>query len=345
MEMTKQRNKIIANVIFFIVIIVILAIVIFNLNDINEIITHTKNAKIEYLFIAVGLLLIHMTLTNLSMYNIQRKADNKLPFKTSMHIANAEYLFNAITPFSSGGQPIQAYYLIKKGMTGEESASILVSNFIIYQFVLTIFSTIGLILFYPRISDTINNYALIIIIGYVFNTLILVGLILVVKIDGFKRLLKRFFRLLGKIKFLTKAMKSLEDKTFLFVENFQAGTKYLLSNKSVLFGTIILRVIDLIVLNSIPIFIFLALHVNVKASDVWFIIMMTSFASTFMMWIPTPGATGGVEWAFTILFVGVIASSSIVVTAMLFWRLITYFLALLLGFVSYLIIRREGRSV
>lgn len=342
METKKQRNKLIANLVFFIVVIIVLGVIVFNLNDVNDIISHTKDAKIEYLLVAVLFLLIHMTLTNLSMHNIQRKVINKLPFFISMNVANSEYLFNAITPFSSGGQPVQAYYLMKHGMTGEESASVLVSNFTIYQFVLTIFSTIGLIVFFPRINATISAHALIIIIGYVINTLILVGLILVATLDSFKKLLKGFFRLLGKIKILKKSMIFLEERTFGFVEAFQKGTKHLLSNKGVLIGSVILRVIDLIILNSIPIFIFLALNVNIEINDIWFIIMMTAFASTFMMWVPTPGATGGVEWAFTVLFVGVIASSSVVVTAMLFWRSITYFLALILGFMSYLIIRRKG---
>ena len=342
MKTKKSNNKIIANVIFFIVVIVILGIVIFNLNDINEIIKHSKSAKISFLLIAIILVLLHMTLTNLSLYIIQRKVDNKLPFFLSMNIANTEYLFNAITPFSSGGQPIQAYYLMKNGISGKDSASILVSNFIIYQFVLTVFSTVGLILYFSRIYEAISGYVFIITVGFVINVLILVLLVLAANLDSFKRLVRGFFRFLGKVKFLNNLMTSLEERTFSFVEDFQKGTKYLLSNKKILFDIILIRLLDLIVLFSIPIFIFLALNVHIKASDIWYIIMITAFSATFMIWLPTPGATGGVEWAFTMMFAGVIASSSVVVTAMLFWRAITYLLPLVLGFISYLLIRKRS---
>lgn len=343
MGIRKQRNKIIGNVIFYIVVVIVLGIIIFNLNDINDIIKDAISVKLSFLFIAIGFLVLHMFLTNLSMYVIQRKLENSLSFFISMNVSNTEYLFNAITPFSSGGQPIQAYYLMKHGMTGEESASALVANFTIYQFVLTIFSTIGLIIYYSKISQTIDQYAIVIFIGYFINTIILVGLILIGTVDSFKKLLRGFFRLLGKIKFLSKPMEKLEKKTFVFIENFQVGTKYLLTNKGVLLKSTMLRVLDLIVLNSIPIFIFLALNIDVTPSDYIFIIMMTSFASTFMMWIPTPGGLGGVEWAFTTVFTGLIATGSVITTAMLLWRLITYFLALVLGFVSYIIVRRKGR--
>ncbi len=343
MEIKKRNNKIVANIIFFVIVIVVVGIVIFNLNDIKEIISVAQDAKVIFIVAALIVLLIYMFLTNLSMFLIQKKLSNHLDFLTTINIANTEYLFNAITPFSSGGQPFQAYFLMKNGLTGEESASVLVANFTIYQSVLTIFSTVGLIMFYGRIKEAIDQYAIVVTIGYFINTAILVGLILVGTIDGFKRLLKGFFNLLGKIKILTNIMNKASEKTFEFVENFQKGTKHLLVNKTVLIGTSFVRLLSLILLNSIPILIFLALGVNIEVNDYLFIIMMSAFASTFMMWVPTPGATGGVEWAFTMLFTGVIAASNVVVTAMLFWRVITYFLALLLGFVSYLFVKKKER--
>lgn len=345
MKENKKKKKLVANFLFFLIVIIVLTIIVFNLNDINEIINHAKNMKIGFLIIAILFVLIHLVLTSLSLYTLQSKVENSLPFFLSINIANSEHLFNAITPFSSGGQPIQAYYLIKNGMTGEESASVLVANFIIYQFALTVFSTIGLILYFSRIHDVISSYVFIITVGFIINALILLGLILVTKVDSFKKLLRGFFKLLAKIKFLNKSMTNLEQKTFSFVEDFQKGTKYLLSNKKVLFDIILIRLLDLIIFFSIPIFIFLALDVNISLNDFWFMIMATAFSATFMMWVPTPGATGGVEWAFTILFTGSIATTSVVVTAMLFWRMITYILPLILGFVSYLIIRKRSELV
>lgn len=342
MNENKKNNKLIANIIFFIIVIILLGIVVFNLNDINDIIKHAKNMKASFLVLAVLLVICHMFLTDLSLYVLQKNVDNSLSLFTSINIANTEYLFNAITPFASGGQPIQAYYLIKNGLSGKDSASILVANFIIYQFCLILFSTLGLIFYFSRIHETISSYAFIISIGFIINALILVGLILIASVNSFKRLLRWFFRLLGKIKFLNKSMTKLEEKTFSFVEDFQKGTKYLLKNKKTLFVIILLRLVDLVIFFGIPIFIFLALKVSVSPRDFMFITVMTAFASTFMIWIPTPGATGGVEWAFTILFSGVIASSSVVVTAMLFWRSITYILPLLLGFISYLLIRKRS---
>ena len=343
MEIKKEKKKLLTNIIFFLVVIIVLAIVVISINLISKMKKLILNANLWFILFAVLLMLIHVCLTNLSMYIIQNKLRNSVNFFTSITISNTEYLFNAITPFSSGGQPFQAYYYIKNGLSGDEAASILVANFTIYQFVLTLFSTTGLIIYYNRISQAIQEYIYLIIIGYFFNTVILVGLILVSFVKSFKKLLKNTFKLFGKIRFLAKPMEKLQERTFSFVENFQAGVKYLFSRKRVFLGSSFLRLFDLFVVNAIPILIFLALGTKVEFSDYLFIIMMSAFASTFMMWVPTPGASGGVEWAYTVLFVNVIATTSVVVTSMLVWRVITYYLGIILGFISYLIIERRSK--
>jgi len=134
----------------------------------------------------------------------------------------------------------------------------------------------------------------------------------------------------------------LEEKTFTFVERFQKGAKYLLYNKKVLFDIILLRVIDLIVFIQYQ---YLFFSITCRSRRCLVRYFYDSILMHIYVMVPTPGASGGVEWAFTMLFVGVIANSSVVVTTMLFWRGITYFLPLILGFFSYLIIRRRGETV
>ena len=156
-------------------------------------------------------------------------------------------------------------------------------------------------------------------------------------VKGFRNFLRTIFRGLGKIKFLNKSMANLEKKSFEFVKRFQAETKKLFKRKRVLFGASGLRLLSLLVVNSIPIVVFLALGVTIAPKDYLFILMMTAF----MIWIPTPGASGGVEWAFTVLFTGVIALQPVVIAAMLIWRVLTYYVGIISGFGSYVYIRKD----
>jgi hypothetical protein len=70
---------------------------------------------------------------------------------------------------------------------------------------------------------------------------------------------------------------------------------------------------------------------------------MSLFSTTFMMWVPTPGASGGTEWAFTVIFTVLVSgSTAVLVTAMLIWRFVTYYLGMFVGFIAYMILRKRG---
>lgn len=345
----QNKKKIIGNFIFFLVMVIVVLIVIFSLNDIQKVLEVLKTSNLWFILLAALIAMVHMFSTNFALHFITTGLGSKLKFSKSINIANSEYLFNAITPFSSGGQPVQAYFYMQNGLTGDEAVSTLTSNFVIYQVVLTIFSTVGLIIFYKDVQNSLQNLTFIIIIGYIINTLILIGLILVSTVPYFKNFLRGIFKLLGKIKWIQNPMKRLEDRTFKFVEDYQREVKKLFTRKRVLIGASLLRLLGLFALNSIPAVLFMSFGIKISVYEFFMITMMTAFASCFLMWIPTPGASGGIEWAFTVLFGTFIASkvstegTPIIIAALLLWRFLTYYLGILSGMSSYIYLNKTRK--
>ncbi len=339
-----SKKKLIGNIIFGIVVTIVLLIIVFSLNDINDIFDVIKSANIWFLMLSILLMLMHVFLTSITFVIVKTGLPTELKFIDTLAIGNMEYLFNAITPFSSGSQPIQAYYFNKLGASADEATSISLSNFLVYQVTLTIFSTVGMIMYYGKIYEAASHYMWIVVIGYIMNTLMLVLIVLVGTVPSVKRIIKAFFRLIGKIKPLRNKMNELEDKTDDFVYKFQRDTKSLFRRKRVLIGTTLIRLLDLITFNAIPIVLFYALGIKVSFNDYLFIIMMSAFAQTMMLWVPTPGASGGVEWAYTVLFTA-FASTSVIVGSMLLWRFITFYLGMLIGLAAYLFVKRRSEKV
>lgn len=341
----ETSNRQIASNLFFVFITLIgLLVIVFSLNDINEIIGALKEAKVSFILIGLVLSLLQMFISSLSLHFISTGLGVNLKMKDSLGIGGSEFFFNAITPFASGGQPIQGYLMHKKGVSGDQTISILMTNFIVYQTVMTLFSTIGLIFYYNEVKNILNEYMFLIMIGYLINLFILVILILVSVIPSMHKLFEWFFRLIGKIKFLTKRMKSLEEKTFNFVKDFQKGMGLLFKRKRVFIGATLLRIVGIIILNTIPYVVFLAFGFDLSLEDLGFVIAVSAFSTTFMMWVPTPGASGGTEWAFTVIFVVLLRGlpHPLLVASMLVWRFITYYFGMLFGFISYLLVQKRG---
>lgn len=341
--MEGKKTSIAKNLLFVVIMLAVVLIVVFSLNDISLILEAVKQANPGLIILAALVFLLYMVTTNLALHFITTGLGIKLHLLDSMAIGTAEYFFNGITPFSSGGQPFQAYFYMKKGVSGDNAMSILMSNFIVYQVIMTVLSTVGLILFYGDIKDVLNHYMFLILIGYVANMSVLGILISISTIPGISNIFEWIFRTIGKIKFLTNPMKRLETRTFDFVKEFQVGIGLLFKRKRVLIGASLLRVTGLLLLHAVPFVVFLALGINLDIRDLVFVISMSLFSTTFMMWVPTPGASGGTEWAFTVIFTSLVAgSTTILVTSMLIWRFITYYLGMFVGFIAYIILRKRG---
>lgn len=339
----KQRNKLLGNIIFLIVVLVAFFIILFSLHDFKDVYEIITSVKIKYVVYLFLIAVLHLVLVGLAIAIITTAIDSNVTFIASFNIASTEHLFNGITPFASGGQPIQGYYYMKYGIDADKTMSILVSNFIVYQSTAAVFSTIGVILYIGDIIKLINNQVTLILIGFSLNMIILVGIILLSTVPKAAKLFRVFIRWLGKVKPLKNIMEKAEVKLFDFVDEFQRSTKRLFKRKRVFLGSVSIRLLDLIVMNSIPIVIFLALGVKLEVSQYFFIIMMSMFSQTFMMWIPTPGASGAVEWSFSILFVGIL-TSELIVPSMLLWRFFTYYFGIIVGLIFYMIVKKRGKK-
>jgi|SRR5690554_1036331 len=337
----KEKKRLLGNVVFLIIVLIVIYLIIFSFHDIKDVFQIIKTIKIKYLYYLFGIVLLHLFVVAMAIAVISTGISSNVKFLDSLNIANTEHLFNAITPFASGGQPIHGYYFMKYGIPAEKTVSILVSNFLVYQATAALFSIVGLSLYLGKIIALIKGQVILILIGFSINILILVSIILLSTVPKSAKLYRFVIRGLGKIKPLKNVMIKAEEKLFEFVKDFQASMKALFKRKRVFLGSVSLRLLDIFVLNSTAVVIFLALGVPLSSSDYFFIIVMSLFAQTFLMWIPTPGAAGAVEWAFTILFVGIL-DISLIVPSLLLWRFFTYYFPLIMGFISYLVVRKRS---
>ena len=90
----------------------------------------------------------------------------------------------------------------------------------------------------------------------------------------------------------------------------------------------------------IPFFILHALGIEVELNQLPLITAMTTFSVAMTCFIPTPGATGGIEFAFTTIFTASLfgnLSNDIGVTGMILWRALTYYLLMIISALAYII--------
>ena len=344
-----SKKKIVRNVILVAAILLILLILIFSLGDIKKIgYVLINQTNYWMILLCVVIVLVYCVLYQISLVILTKYKYKGISFKDSFYVSGSEFFFNAITPFSSGGQPFQAYAFKRRGMKLSDSTSVLLLNFLAYQVVLNLFSIICLAIYYNRLAEQIDSIIWFVIVGFSINIIVMIFLILLGTTKFMGKLLIWLMDLLSKIKFLKKLLANKKPAFEVYVAEMQGAFKEIAKSKRIWFSAVISKIFALLVYYSIPYFVFLAIGIDLNFKDIFYIIAMTSFALTISIWVPTPGASGGAELAFTTLFTGLIIGygdpDNIALSGMLVWRLLTYYFLIIYGFIMYILFERGNKN-
>lgn len=231
---------------------------------------------------------------------------------------------------------MQVYMLKKSGVKFAQATNIIVQEFIMYQMALVLMGILCLGLnFAFNICDVSPFLGNLIILGFIVN--IAIGLICIF-VSFSKRFSKFIVNFCLKIGIKLRLIKNVEKTTQMWnekVEEYNESGTMLKENKSLFFTCVLVNFIALFIFYLIPFFVFLSLGHHVGIMQV---IVSSAFILLVGNFVPIPGGSGGIEFAFLEFFKNVIpfmdARSAILKSALIIWRGITYFLGIIVGGVA-----------
>ena len=220
----------------------------------DTIIRTFKIANLGWLFVALLLMILFWLLESSVFHLIVRCFHKKQRFRSSVTTSMIGQLFNCVTPFSSGGQPVQAYHMTKTGIPLGISSSCLLIKFIVYQIVLTIYSIVVLVAKWEYFSSQISGFGYLVFIGFLINTGVMFFLF---AICFFKNLTQKIafgvIRLLTKLKLLKKP-DEITNRVAKELAEFHEGFLLLRKHLRMMITTFVLTALQLTVQFSIPYF-------------------------------------------------------------------------------------------
>ena len=222
-DQVKPANKkvVIFNFILIAVIFIGLFIYMINVDGLDNIIQLLQ--QVDYKWVTAGIicLVIYWICESLTLHFPIKKMYKNQTYTNSLKVSMIGQLFNNITPFSSGGQPMQAYELTKTGKRVSDSLSAMAIKFIITQTALVISTLIVVIFEFKFFTQLMQDYIWIAILGFAVNILA----IIIVILAGIKKTMITFFttpiiKLLGKIHIFKHPENTIEklDKS---IDNFR----------------------------------------------------------------------------------------------------------------------------
>jgi uncharacterized membrane protein YbhN (UPF0104 family) len=178
------------------------------------------------------------------------------------------------------------------------------------------------------------------IVGYTINFLVLLFMIALGTSKHLKNGIIAIIKFLTKPKFLNKHFAKLIPSFEAYCENAQIGFRSIWVHKKTFIFSLLIKIVTMLAYYLIPYFLIKAVGLNITLGDNEFVNLMivlfsTSFAITAVVWVPTPGGTGGIEYAFSIVISSVClmtTASGAALALSLLWRLVTYYFTLLISF-------------
>jgi len=298
-------------------------------DDFSGIMKTLQTLDLKFIFIALILFVFSVSLKGYSNYLIVNDK-NKISLKEAIKHNFITQFFNGITPFSSGGQPMEIYMLTEHEISLSRATNYTVQSFIFYQIALIILGTLAVIYnFIFHIFPKVKLLQHLVLLGFIINIAVIVFLIFISYSKGF---MKKSSKLLAKISKKLKLNIS-EEEIDKKLEEYHDGFQELKYNKKLIFTGIGLNLLSLISLYLIPLFILFSMK-NFHALTIIETITTSAYVYLIGAFVPVPGASGGIEYGFSQLFGNFIFNQELSAT-LLVWRNITYYLGMILGAILF----------
>lgn len=239
-------------------------------------------------------------------------------------------VFGNIATLGAGTLPMQSFYLYRRGLDAGSGLGIMASESVL------IYATVALLLGGDWLRESASGLARYLLIGYVIGALIVIALTLLYTWD---KVLKLVLMLLGKLPHTPKWDERREKWANSLTELNREAKKVLLV-PSIRVKGIAVSLVKLFVLYSIP---YAALRlVGCTALNFAQVQMLASLMLLITSALPNVAGVGPMEFAFLLLFAPW-ADTAIASSALVLYRVATYFFPFLLSVIVFL--REEKKSL
>lgn len=317
-----------------VLIILILMIFLILKDNLNEILNILGKAKLEWFILGIVIYIFSILIESISLKRIINKYKDNTSLNYSFKLNMITKFFNGITPSSSGGQPFQIYMLNKEKISIANSTNIVMEFFLVYQIGLIILSIICYLLNIIFKFIEFNGFlALLFYLGLFFNTLTLILAIIVGRSKKTsKNILIFCTEILSKLRII-KDKKKITSKIEDTCNDFYLSYKELNKDKVFLLKCVLIQILAFMFRFSVSLLVFKALNLNVSMNLVECTII-SIFVFLAGSYIPIPGGTGGMEYAYYGFFGKYVIGASLS-SCLLLWRTISYIIPVIIGGIMF----------
>ena len=328
-------KRFIGNIIFFIILFTLTFFFLVRGENFNNIGSVLASVDIKYIFIGILVMSLYMCGDALNNKVLLKNFGYNCSIFRTLKYAFIGFFYSAITPSSTGGQPMQLYHMNKDGIEISHGTIVLLLQACSYHIVTLLYMLVGSFVNGAYLIDNMNYFVILLIIGITITICVLtvlLGLIFSKKASNvFTRIAKWFIRIL---KF--KNQDNLIDKLEKEVDEFRTSSNYIKKNKFIFLRVLLVSILQMTAFYSVTFVTMKALNIDISYFRV---ITLQAVLFSAISSIPLPGSIGISEVGFGAIFLPIFGEK-LIGTATIMNRFMSFYffviVSMVISVVSYI---------
>lgn len=319
--------KMIRNILFFVGIIFLTFFLIFKDQDMNKLFAIIKSSNKLYILLGLSLMFMYFLIESYNIRSILKTlGERKISIFKALKFTFIGFFFSSITPASTGGQPVEVYYMTKDNIRSSSGVLTLLMELCGFQI-----STISLGIICAILNRDVLGGGLVwlFLLGIIINSFALfLMLVCIFSPKMTKKLLHLFVKILRKCK--VKNMDLKQRKMEEELEKYNRSSGFIKNHKGTFIKCILMVFTQIGCYYLVPFCIYKSFGLN--DYGVLKIFSMQAILYSTVSGLPLPGSIGVSETVFLKVF-GVAFGSELISGSMLLSRGVTFYAYVIISLV------------
>ncbi len=318
------NGNLIFNIAVFILSVGLIAYFVFSKDGLRDFMHTARHVSMFWLSMALFLQLFNVFIDILLVYMFIRQRYKDFTFREAIKVGMVGAFFSAVTPASTGGQPMQVYLMSKMNIDVGFSTSVLVQKFLIFLSTSFVSSIFIILIKFKMFTQAIDSFLMWIFVAAGFiSQLVVVSAVVVATVN--QSLTNRFIMFIAKCLSKIRIVKNVDKKKdgiLAQLDAFHSANKNLYKQPKLVVVSYILVVIQVTAIYSVVYCIYRSFGLH--GASLFDMISAQAIVNLVSAMMPLPGASGAAELSFAMFF-AMFFRPEIIKPVILLWRFITYY--------------------
>lgn len=345
-KLTREKRSMLLNIGFIILTLLLVLYLVSQAGDVSQIVGAFQRINPIWLIGAFGCVAVHVLLEGLILRIFFYFQQVKIRLSSCNLVGLIGIYYSSITPAATGGQPMQAFAMKKRGVSTGIGYSALAVKFFCWQCAMLLIGALLWSFSGSYVYSILGKGVWLVTLGFFLNSLMVILVILLAINRNLVRVIIVFVVNMGFRLRLIKDKAKTSSRLDAATNDFHSSVEILTKHPGQFLLLFALSLIQVTALMSVAYFIYrgfsLVSNSYLQVLTIQFLLYITA------SFTPLPGASGAQEGGFYFFFRSFFPDSMIF-AALLIWRFMTYYLFIIAGFIAVIIdqtfsIRRKKRD-